>query len=146
MLFLLIFLFFAELFVSLKVGLIIGFGWSVVWIVVSSIIGVLLLRLSPYALWSNFQSFNFGNFDIQDVHNASIAYLIGSILLIIPGVLTDILGVALLLYVLYLHLFARIKPSIKQENNNFKQQEGETDVIDVKIIDERSSIDSNRSS
>jgi len=128
-------LFFAELFVSLKVGIMIGFGWSVVWILSTMVIGALLLRLSPYALMSNFQTFNFGQFDIRDVHNASMAYLLGAILLIIPGVLTDLIGVALLAYTLYLHMFATIRP--KRTPPNYDPfSKGEEDVIDVEIIDE----------
>jgi len=128
-------LFFAELFVSLKVGLMIGFGWSVIWILSTMIVGALLLRLSPYALMNNFQTFNFGRFDVRDVHNASMAYLLGAILLIIPGVLTDLIGVALLGYTLYLHMFATIRP--KQNPQNFDPfNEGDNDVIDVEIVDE----------
>jgi len=128
-------LFFAELFVSLKVGIAIGFGWSVIWIISTMIIGAILLRLSPYALMNNFQSFNFGQFDIRDVHNASMAYLFGAILLIIPGVLTDLIGIVLLGYTLYLHMFATIRP--KQHPQNFDPfNEGDNDVIDVEIVDE----------
>ena len=128
-------LFFAELFVSLKVGIAIGFGWSVIWILSTMVIGVLLLRLSPYALMSNFQSFNFGQFDIRDVHNASMAYLLGAVLLIIPGVLTDLIGVGLLAYTLYLHMSATIRPKQPpQYHDPFNK--GDNDVIDVEIVDE----------
>ena len=141
MLFLLLF-FLAELFVSLKVGIVIGFGWSVFWILSTMILGALLLRLSPYALWSNFQTFNFGHFDINDLQGASMAYMIAAILLIIPGVLSDILGAGLLIYTLYLHLFARIKNKQKRSLDPF--YEGENNVIDVEIIDESDRNDSDR--
>ena len=131
----LLLLFFAELFVSLKVGTVIGFGWSVVWILSTMVLGGLLLRLSPYALWNNFQTFNFGHFDLRDVQTASMAYMLGAILLIIPGVLTDLIGAGLLLYTLYLHLFARIRPR-RQEPHDHPFYEGDNDVIDVEIIDE----------
>ena len=128
-------LFFAELFVSLKVGTVIGFGWSVVWILSTMFLGALLLKFSPYALINNFQTFNFGRFDVRDVHNASMAYLLGSVLLILPGVLSDLLGAGLLLYTLYLHLFAKIRPNPKQQTYD-PFNKGEEDVIDVEIIDE----------
>lgn len=140
----LVLLFFAELFVSLKVGIVIGFGWSVVWILSTMVVGGLLLRLSPYALWNNFQTFNFGRFDIRDVHNASMAYLLGAILLIIPGVLTDLIGIGLLLYTLYLHLLATIRPTPKATHDPFN--EGDNDVIDVEIIDEPDHGDADRRS
>jgi len=137
-------LFFAELFVSLRVGIAIGFGWSVVWILATMIVGGLLLRLSPYALMNNFQTFNFGQFDIRDVHNASMAYLLGAILLIVPGVLTDLIGVALLGYTLYLHLFATIRPKRNLYREPFENHEGEHDVIDVEILDEPDRRDADR--
>ncbi|WP_292657419.1 FxsA family protein [Nitratifractor sp.] len=144
MIFVLLF-FFAELFVSLKVGIAIGFGWSVVWILSTMAIGGILLRLSPYALWNNFQTFNFGRFDVRNVHNASMAYLMGAILLIIPGVLTDLIGAGLLLYTLYLHLFARIRPT--PHNKAYDPfSEGDNNVIDVEIIDELDRGDSDRRS
>ena len=145
LLFLLIF-FFAELFVSLKVGMVIGFGWTVIWILVSMTVGILLLRLSPYALMSNFQTFNFGRFDIRDVHNASLAYLFGAILLIVPGVLSDLLGIGLLLYTLYLHLFATMRPTQKTAYKDHFTDEGEANVIDVEIVDDCDRLDTDRRS
>ncbi len=145
LLFLLLF-FFAELFVSLKVGMMIGFGWTVTWILVSMAVGIVLLRLSPYALMSNFQTFNFGRFDIRDVHNASLAYLLGAILLIVPGVLSDLLGVVLLLYTLYLHLFATMRPTPKTSYKDHFTDEGESNVIDVEIVDDRDRLDTDRRS
>ena len=142
----LLLLFFAELFVSLKVGILIGFGWSVIWILFTMVLGGLLLRLSPYALMSNFQSFNFGRFDVRDVHNASMAYLLGAILLIIPGVLTDMIGAGLLLYTLYLHLFATMRPTHRTEYKDHFTDEGEPNVIDVEIVDDDDRSDTDRGS
>jgi UPF0716 family protein affecting phage T7 exclusion len=123
----------ADFFISLKVGIEIGYLASVVWIVSSAIVGIVLLRLSPYALISNFQSFNFGEFDIRDVHNASMAYLLGAVLLIVPGVLSDFAGIALLAYTLYLHLFAKMRHNERKDREKF---EGVDNVIDVEIVDE----------
>jgi len=128
----------ADFFVSLKVGIEIGYLNSVIWILGSMFAGIILLRLSPYALIATFQSFSFGQIGARDVQNASMAYLFGSILLIIPGVLSDMLGVGLLLYSLYLHLFAKMQP---KQDINFQQNKGDDNVIDVEIIDECSSSD-----
>ncbi|WP_456432028.1 FxsA family protein [Nitratifractor sp.] len=130
MIYLLLF-FFAELFVSLKVGIVIGFGWSVVWIVGTMLLGGLLLRFSPYALMQTFQYFDFGRLGLRDVHNAAMAYLAGAILLIVPGVLSDLIGAALLLYALYLHLLATMGPKTPKDHHF----QGEDDVIDVEIVD-----------
>jgi UPF0716 family protein affecting phage T7 exclusion len=124
-------LFFAELLVSLKVGLVIGFGWSVVWIVATALFGGALIRLSPYALMHTFNTMNLSAFHLRNAHNAALAYLFAAVLLIVPGVLSDGIGAVLLLYWLYLRLFATMAPN----DPNYDSQ-GDDDVIDVEIIDD----------
>ena len=126
-------LFFLELFISMMVGDKIGFGSSVLWIMSTMVLGIMLLRLSPYAFMGNIKSVQMGKIDLQSANNASMSYLMGSILLIIPGVIGDGMGVLMLLYTLYLHLLAKIRPQQQQKYNN---QQGEDDVIDVEIISE----------
>ena len=126
-------LFFIELFVSMKVGDIIGFLPSVLWILGTMIIGGLLLRFSPYAFMGNVMSVQMGKLDPKSANALSMSYLLGSILLIVPGVITDFLGVGFLLYALYLHLLAKIRP---QQHNIYTDKKGDDDVIDVEIIDE----------
>lgn len=122
-----------ELYLSLSVGEQIGFVWSAVWIVLTIIVGVQLLRLSPFAVMGNLDAVTRGKLSLEGFHSVSSSYFIGSILLIIPGVLTDILGVFALLYTLYLQFVAKITP----EQTKFKsKREGENDVIDVEIVDE----------
>ncbi len=130
----LVIFFFAELFVSIKVGITIGFFWSVVWILVSMFVGITLLRLSPYALSFGFENFTVGKFDLNLLNSSSIAYFLGAILLIIPGVLSDVMGLFLLFWVLYLHLFVKI--SNKDRYSNFENFKGDNNVIDTEIIDE----------
>ena len=136
MLFLIVGYFIVELLASIKVGITIGFGWSVIWVVATSVLGAILLRLSPYAIMDTFNNLAFKKFDIISAQNAAIAYILGAILLIIPGVFSDILGVILLLYTIYLRIFAKIPDGITHFNNKNK---GDSDVIDVEIIDSSSS-------
>ena len=70
---------------------------------------------------------------MKNFQNASTSYLIAAILLIIPGVFSDFLGLIALTYTFYLQFVAKITP--EQTNNNFKKQ-GDDNVIDVEIIDE----------
>ena len=122
-----------ELYLSLSVGEKIGFLWSAIWIVFTFIIGVQLLRLSPFAVMGNLDAVTRGKLSLQGFQSVSTSYFIGAILLIIPGVLTDILGVFALLYTLYLQFVAKITP----DQTNFKsEKQGEDNVIDVEIIDE----------
>ncbi len=124
-------LFFAELLISLKVGLVIGFGWSVIWILLSAALGGLLIQLSPYALMQTFNTMSLSDFGQRNAHNAALAYLFAAIGLILPGVMTDALGMLALLYSLYLRLFATMQP--KKNHHNYQ---GDDDVIDVEIIDD----------
>ncbi len=135
---LLIPLLFAELYLTLKVIEIIGAGWSVVWIVGAMMAGITLLKNTHYAIFSNISNVSKGKFDLQNFQNASMAYMAGAVLLIIPGILSDIFGVAALLYTIYLQFMAKITPA----KTNFNHTKGEDDVIDVEVIDSHDRSDS----
>jgi len=126
--------FILELLASIKMGITIGFGWSVIWVMATSFLGVFLLRLSPYAIMNTINHIGFKNFDMFNAQNAAISYIFGAILLIIPGIVSDILGIILLGYTIYLRLFAKM-PTV----NNNKFNKGDDDVIDVEIIDSTTS-------
>ena len=127
-----------ELYLSLYVGERIGFMGSAIWIVVSMIIGIRLLQSSPLTLMGNLNAVSRGKLSMESFQNASTAYLVGALLLIIPGVLSDILGVLSLAYTMYLRFVAKITP----EQTKFHGNKGDDDVIDVEIIDERTDLNS----
>jgi len=140
MIFVLIPFFFIELYISLKTGENIGFMWSALWIIGSFIFGMALLQRSSLTMMSNMHTMRQGKFDMRRFQNASMSYFIAAILLMIPGVFSDFLGVLALIYTFYLQFVAKITP--EQSHNNFKKQ-GDEHVIDVEIIDERDSSDRN---
>ena len=126
-----------ELYLSLKTGESIGFFWSVVWIVLSFALGMMLLQKSSQTMMGNMQSMRLGKLDVKRFQNASMSYFVGAILLIIPGVFSDILGVLALFYSLYLQFVAKITP---ERTTHFTKQ-GDDNVIDVEIIDEHNRSD-----
>jgi UPF0716 family protein affecting phage T7 exclusion len=126
-----------ELYLSLKTGETIGFFWSVVWIVLSFALGMILLQKSSQTMMENMQSMRQGKLDLRRFQNVSMAYFIGAILLIIPGVFSDFLGIIALFYTLYLQFVAKITP----EGTTHFTKQGDDDVIDVEIIDEHSRSD-----
>ena len=128
-----------ELYLSLKVGENIGFFGSVVWIMLSFVLGMMLFQKSSQTMMGNMNAMRQGKLDIKKFKNVSMAYLAASILLMIPGVLSDFLGFTALIYTIYLQFMVKITP--EQKNNNFKKQ-GDEHVIDVEIIDEYSHSDS----
>ena len=124
--------FLLELYLSLKMGETIGFLWSAIWIVATIFIGTILLQNSPNAIMSQMQSVQKGKLNLKKFQDASMSYFIGSILLIVPGVLSDFVGVIALAYTVYLQFIAKITP---EQTNNYTKK-GDNDVIDVEIIDE----------
>ena len=120
-----------ELYFSLKVGEEIGFLWTVIWIIVTIFIGIKLLNMSPHTVKSQMDLVGRGKLKVDKFKQSSMAYLFGAILLIVPGVFSDFMGLILLIYTLYLQFVAKITP---EQTNNYKK-EGDNDVIDVEIID-----------
>jgi len=124
--------FLLELYLSLHTGEQIGFFWSAMWIISSAVMGMILLQNSQHAIMGQMQSVQKGKLNLKKFQDASMAYFIGSILLIIPGVFSDFIGVVALTYTLYLQFIAKITP----EQTNFQTKKGDDNVIDVEIIDE----------
>jgi len=123
-----------ELYLSLKMGEMIGFWWSALWIMFSFMLGMVLLQKSPQTIMGNMQSVKAGKLDMRNFKNASLGYFVAAILLMIPGVLSDFLGLVTLLYVLYLQFVAKITP---EHTPHFTKQ-GDEYVIDVEITNEHS--------
>ncbi len=132
--------FFIELYLSLKTGETIGFAWSAIWIMLSFMLGMALLKRSSFTMMSNMHNLQRGKLDIRKFQNVSMSYFVAAILLMIPGVFSDFLGLVALAYTFYLQFVATI--TSEQTNTHFKTQ-GEDDVIDVEIIDEHSCSDRN---
>ncbi|NEW60704.1 FxsA family protein, partial [Sulfurovum sp. bin170] len=84
--------FFLELYFSLAVGSNIGFMSSVIWILLSFMIGMGLLKNAHLSILKNMQSVSLGKLNVKSFHDASTSYFLGAILLIIPGVFSDFLG------------------------------------------------------
>lgn len=124
--------FLIELYLSLKTGETIGFFWSVIWIILSFSLGMMLLQKSSQTMMGNMHAVRQGKLDVRKFQNASMSYFIGAILLIIPGVFSDFLGIVALLYTAYLQFIAKITP---EKPTHFKNK-GDDNVIDVEIIDE----------
>jgi len=127
--------FLLELYFSLAVGSKIGFMGSVIWILVSFMIGMALLQNAHLTIMRGLTSLAMGGLDSKKFHDASTTYFLGAILLIIPGVFSDFLGVIALLYSLYLQFGGTI-PFIKNKTNiKNSTKQGDDNVIDVEIIE-----------
>ena len=132
---------FAEIYLSLKMLEAIGAGWATLWTIATMLIGGALLKHTPFAMLGNLSALQRGKLDLKRFHDAGMAYFLGALFLILPGVLSDLFGVAALLYTLYLQFVATITPEQKF-TQEFYSNEGEDDVIDVEIVDECTDSDS----
>lgn len=90
-------------------------------------------------MMGNMHSLKKGKLDLKRFQNVSMSYFVGAILLMIPGVFSDFLGVIALFYTLYLQFIVKITP---EQPTHYKTQ-GDHDVIDVEIIDEHRRSDGN---
>jgi UPF0716 family protein affecting phage T7 exclusion len=142
MIYVLFFLIF-ELFLSLEVGSQIGFLWSVIWIVGSFMLGMGLIKNAHTTIQGNMQSLKEGKLNMKSFHDSATSYFLGAILLIVPGVFSDILGLIALLYTFYLQLGGTIPSSKYKTNINYENKhtntQGDDNVIDVEIIESSSS-------
>lgn len=127
-----------EFYFSLKVWGDIGFFYSVLWIVVSMMLGFRLLALSSFTLAQSMNSLELGKLSFGEFRNLSLAYMMGGLFLIIPGVFTDGLGIIFLLYAFYLQFIAKITP-VNPTRNDLNKGNKDENIIDVEIIDERDS-------
>ena len=138
MIYVLMFLIF-ELFLSLEVGSGIGFLWSVIWIVSTFIIGMGLIQNAHTTIKGNMKNLAEGKLNMKTFHDSATSYFLGAILLMVPGVFSDILGLIALLYTFYLQLGGTMTSSKNKTNINNINKQGDDDVIDVEIIESSSS-------
>ncbi|SFV55012.1 hypothetical protein MNB_SV-13-488 [hydrothermal vent metagenome] len=124
--------FLLELYFSLAVGSSIGFLGSVLWIFITFIIGMGLIQNSAMTIQKSMTKLAVGKLNMKTFHDSATSYFLGALLLMIPGVFSDILGVIALLYTFYLQLGGTISNSKNKTNIN---KQGDTDVIDVEIIE-----------
>ena len=101
MLFLLVLLFIAvpivEIYVIIQVGQAIGALWTIALLVADSILGSLLMRAQGRAAWRRFNgAIGAGRVPAREVVDGALV-IFGGALLLTPGFVTDIFGLAFLL-------------------------------------------------
>lgn len=112
----------------------IGGFFAFVEIILSALLGIFILRNFRFAIMSNIFSLTKGDIDPRDFVKLNLSVALGAILLIIPGILTDIIGVILQFEFFSLFL-ANTFFRKKTNNNKFYKTKGDNDVIDVEVID-----------
>ena len=86
-----------ELYLLIKLGGIIGAGWTILLVLVTAVLGGLLLQQQGLSTWARAQrSLNHGEIPATEMFEGVIL-LVGGVLLLTPGLLTDAVGVLCLL-------------------------------------------------
>lgn len=148
--------------VSVYFASLLGGFYTFLEIIVSAFIGIFLLKNFKYSLMANIKSFTKGEIGQADFVKQNVANAFGAFLLIMPGFLTDIIGLLLqfgVISLLLTKLFS-FKPNANEtqedkdffykfndfEETNFnytnKRRYENEEIIDVEIIDDSKSIDS----
>ena len=132
---------FLEVIVSVNIASAIGGLATFFEIVGSALLGFLILINFKTTLRENLMSVSYNQIDLREFQNLNLFTIFGAILLIIPGFLTDIIGLLLQFSVFTTMLVNRY--SIKfgrhdgmRHKKNSTQKDN--DVIDVEIISDNS--------
>ena len=149
---------FLEVIITTAIAGEIGGILTFVEILASAFIGILLLKTFKNTLELNIKDLTSGTISQGDFIKNNMAKAVGAILLIMPGIMTDIFGILLqfgLLTMLLTKIFS-LKPNLNKDanmdpssNNQFyyqtqftsenftnKGKPNEEDIIDVEIIDD----------
>jgi 2-isopropylmalate synthase/UPF0716 protein FxsA len=142
MIYFLIYLF-LEVIVSVNISSAIGGLATFFEIITSALLGISILINFRATLVENLTAVSYNCIDLEQFQRLNLFTLFGAILLIIPGFLTDIMGVLLQFSVVTSMIVNRYNvksgncnASYTQDYNNTK----DSDVIDVEIIERNNTL------
>ncbi len=136
---------FLEVIVSVNISSAIGGLATFIEIMFSAFIGISILVNFRKTLVENMTAVSYSCIDLEQFQRLNLFTLFGAILLILPGFLTDILGLLMQFGVVTSMIVNRYnvksgncKPQFDGYDTNIKQKD--SDVIDVEIISEHTPI------
>lgn len=122
-----------EVFVLFKIGSIIGFGYTILLTIITAALGAHLAKSQGLSVWFDMQSqLNSGIMPTKKIIEG-VLLLIAAIMLLTPGILTDIIGFAFLAPKTR-HFFVPI--IIKAFNKKDLKTSNDSEFTDYEIIDE----------
>jgi len=130
---------FLEVVISTNIASIIGGVATFFELIFSAMAGIILLVNFRTTLIKNLQSVSSENIDLRRFQELNLFTVFGAFLLIVPGFLTDIIGVLMQFSVFVSMLVNRFSAKYNSSNTETNHyQKDEYDVIDVEIIDDDS--------
>ncbi len=140
MLYFLIYLF-LEVVVSVNISSAIGGLATFLEILLTAFIGMSILVNFRQTLMENMRAVSFSCIDLEEFQRLNLFTLIGAILLIIPGFLTDIIGALMQFSVVTSMIVNRYHVKSNNCNTSYDEKlnkQKDSDVIDVEIISDNS--------
>jgi len=132
-----------EVLVSVNISSVIGGFATFLEILLSALVGISILINFRKTLVENMTAVSYNCIDLEQFQRLNLFTLFGAILLILPGFLTDIIGVLMQFSVFTSMLVNRYNvqsgscKTPNYEQNNLKK---DSDVIDVEIISSNTTI------
>jgi 2-isopropylmalate synthase/UPF0716 protein FxsA len=129
---------FLEVMISVDLASRIGGLYTFLELMVSALAGIVLLVNFRTTLIANMHAFSMEKIDMEEFQRLNIFSILGAIFLILPGFLTDIIGILLQFSVLTKILVNRFTAKSTFENKTYTHtqihSEKDDNVIDVEII------------
>lgn len=132
MIYFILYLFF-EVMISVQVGSYLGGVGTFLEIMASGLVGVILLLNVKTTMVQSLEAMSNNCINMKQFQELNIFALLGAIFLILPGILSDVIGVFMQFSVFTGLLISRYNKS-KGECHNFNQNKGNENVIDVEVI------------
>ncbi len=138
MVYFVIYLFF-EVIISVKISSSIGGLMTFLEIIASAFLGIAILINFKESLRNNLTAVSYNCIDLNQFQNLNLFTLFGAILLIIPGFLTDIIGILMQFSVVTKMVVNRY--NMRSGNCNINREDEiklkkDSDVIDAEIIND----------
>jgi len=134
---------FLEVLISVNISSAIGGLATFFEIMLSAFYGISILMNFRNTLMENMTAVSYSCIDLEQFQKLNLFTIFGGILLIIPGFLTDILGILFQFSAFTSMAVNRYNVKSGKCNTDFKQnniQKDSDDVIDVEIISDNSTI------
>ncbi|HEX5710278.1 MAG TPA: FxsA family protein [Sulfuricurvum sp.] len=110
-------------------------------IVLSALLGIIILFNFRATLVLNIMELKERRLDANGFYKRNLFSLLGAILLILPGVLTDVIGVSIQFYLLITLIISQFMPKYPQQNTPKNPTYSKDDnVIDAEIISDSPSL------
>jgi 2-isopropylmalate synthase/UPF0716 protein FxsA len=114
--------FFLEVVFTIEVGSYLGGLGMFAEIIVSFILGLFIIKNFKYSVAESLKSLQKGEMSQKDIVSSHVFSLIGAILLMFPGVVSDVLG--LLMQIEFVAIFTASKMKFKPRTPQSHQQQG----------------------